>query len=328
MSGRRFVNQLADRESVNEVFLASEKKLRPNRAGQLYLQIELADRTGSITAMLWNAGDTVYNSFQPGDYLRVEGTAQLYQGEMQLIAKKVHRVPTDGIDSRDFTVQTPEQADRLVRQLSETLRSIEHPHLRALAECFLMDEVFMRDFTRVPAGIKNHHAFLGGLIDHVVTMMEVVKRISDLYPAVDRDLLLMGVFLHDAGKVQELSYERGFSYTDQGQLIGHAVLAVGMVDQKAQEAASLLGEPIDADLVLRVKHMIVSHHGMPEFGAIKVPMTLEGIALWQIDNLDSKLQSFEQQIKDDPNTDSPWTLYNAQAGRRLYKGQSEPLESE
>ncbi len=317
--GRRFISQLSDRESVNEVYQASGKQLRPNRNGNLYLQVALSDRSGSLCARMWNASDQVYHSFQDGDFVRVEGTAQLYQGEMQVIASKLHRISADQVDPADFTIQTPEQIERLVGRLGELLRAMRDPYLRALAESFLMDEEFLRDFRHTPAGIKNHHAYLGGLLEHVVTIMEIVTRIADLYPTLDRDLLLMGAFLHDAGKVEELSYDKGFAYTDSGQLIGHIVLCVGMIDRKAAEAEQLLGEPIPSELLLRLKHLVVSHHGSYEFGAPRLPMTLEAVALWQLDNLDAKLQSFEQAIRDDPNSDSPWTLYSPALGRRLYK---------
>ena len=137
----------------------------------------------------------------------------------------------------------------------------------------------MAKFAMAPAGTKNHHAYHGGLLEHVVNLMEVVLRVSPCYPQIDRDLLLMGAFLHDLGKIDELSYDRGLSYSDEGQLIGHLVMAVAMLDQKVAEAEKLSGEPIPAETVLRLKHMIVSHHGEYAFGSPKLPMTLEAVAL-------------------------------------------------
>jgi len=131
---------------------------------------------------------------------------------------------------------------------------------------------------------------------------------------------LMGAFLHDLGKINELSYDRGFAYTDEGQLIGHLVMGVGLLDTKVQEAEKLSGEPVPHELVLRLKHMIVSHHGEYEFGSPKLPMTLEAVALHQLDNLDAKIHSFQQQMRDDPNCETPWTMFNHQIGRKLYKG--------
>lgn len=317
---RRFVSQFGDQENISEVFLASEKQLRPNRNGNLYLQLELSDRTGRIGARMWNASDAIYRSFENGDYVRVEGSTQIYQGAIQLIATHIMKVLPDEVDPVDFMLLPPREIDQLTVRLGELLRSITNPHLRNLAECFLIDEDFMSRFSRAPAGIKNHHAYVGGLLEHVVNLMEVVTRIADRYPALDAELLLMGAFLHDVGKINELAYERAFSYTDEGQLIGHVVIAVSMLEEKLREAERLSGEAIPSELALRLKHMIVSHHGQYEFGSPKLPMTLEAVALTYLDNLDAKLHSFEQQMRDDPNTESHWTVYNQALGRKLYKG--------
>ncbi len=317
---RRCISQLGPQETVQEVFLASDKQLRANRNGNLYLQVELSDRTGSISARMWNASESVHLSFDNGEYVRVEGNTQIYQGAIQMIVKSITRVRADEVDPADFVPLAAVDIDRMALRLGELLRAMENPHLRNLAECFLMDDDFMRKFTRAPAGVKNHHAYHGGLVEHVVSLMEVVDRVVDCYPAVDRDLLMMGAFVHDIGKINELSYERGFSYTDEGQLIGHLVMAVGMLDAKAAEAERLSGEPLPTELLLRLKHMVVSHHGTYEFGSPKLPMTLEAVALTQLDNLDAKLHSFQQQMKEDPNLDSSWTMYNPSLGRKLFKG--------
>lgn len=317
---RRYINQFAAQETINEIFLATEKQLRPNRNGNLYLQVELRDRTGCIGARLWNATELIYNSFDNGDFVRVEGTTQLYQGAIQMIATRIDRVASGEVDHGDFMPLAQREIDSLALRLSELLRGMENPHLRNLAECFLLDNDFLRRFAQAPAGIKNHHAYRGGLIEHVVNLMEVVALIAERYPSVDPDLLMMGAFLHDMGKVQELSYDRGFAYTDEGQLLGHMTIAVSMLDAKCAEAERLAGEPLPHELILRLKHMIVSHHGEYEYGSPKLPMTLEAIALHHLDNLDAKLHSFEQQMRDDPNPDSSWTLYNQQLGRKLFKG--------
>lgn len=317
---RRFVNQFGHQESIDQVFLAAQKQLRPNRNGNLYLQVELSDRSGSISARMWNASDAEYRTFDDGDFVRVEGSTQLYQGAMQLIATNICKARHDEIDFADFMPLSPADIDRLALRLAELLRSMQNTHLRSLAECFLLDDAFMRKFARCPAGIKNHHAYIGGLLEHVVNLMEVADRLCPSYPQLDRDLLLMGVLVHDMGKIDELGYERGFSYTDEGQLIGHLVMAVGLLDAKVREAERLAGEPIPLETVLRLKHMIVSHHGQYEYGSPKLPMTLEAVALHQLDNLDAKMHSFAQQMREDPNVDSAWTHFYPALGRKLFKG--------
>ena len=320
---RRYVSELSHQEPVDQVFVVGDKQLRTNRNGNLYLQVELSDRSGPITARIWNANETLYKSFDNGDYVRVEGTAQLYQGAMQIIATKLRKVDPAEVDEADFAPLPAVAVDKLVLRLGEILRGMDDPALRTLAECFLMDEALMAKVTMAPAGTKNHHAYHGGLLEHVVNLMEVVLRVSPCYPQINRDLLLMGAFLHDLGKTEELSYDRGLSYSDEGQLIGHLVMAVAMLDQKVAEAEKLSGESIPAETVLRLKHMIVSHHGEYAFGSPKLPMTLEAVALCQLDNLDAKLNTFSSLMKEDPNVDSPWTTYNANLERKLFKGTHE-----
>jgi 3'-5' exoribonuclease len=317
---RRYVEQLADGESVEDVFLVVDKQLRANRNGNLYLQLELRDRTAAMSARLWNAGEPLFRSFEPGDFLLVKGKVQLFQGALQMILTHIDRVEPDKLDLTDFLPHTDQDVSKLLERLRGFLLRLGNPHLRALAECFLMDEEFMRGFTHAPAGVRNHHAYVGGLLEHVVTLLDAADRILPLYPDLDRDLLLMGVFLHDAGKVRELSYDRAFSYTDQGQLIGHLVIGVEMVNEKAARVPDLTGEPFPPELLLRLKHMILSHHGTYEFGSPKLPMTPEAIALHHLDNLDAKVHSFTRDIREDPNRTSSWTPFNQSLQRRLFKG--------
>ncbi len=323
---RRYINQFAHQEPFDQIFLATQKQLRPNRNGQLYLQVELSDRSGTMSSRMWNASDSDYRAFDDGDFVRVEGVAQLYQGQMQLIIQNIHRARADEVDAADFMPVSPVKIDTLVVRLSEILRGLISPPLRNLAECFLVDNDFMNKFTRAPAGVKNHHAYVGGLLEHVVNLLEVVLRVAPCYPEVDDQLLIMGAFTHDMGKIDELGYDRGFSYTDEGQLIGHLVMAVSLLERKIGESEKLSGEPFPVELALRLKHMIVSHHGEYEYGSPKLPMTLEAIALHQLDNLDAKLHSFSQLMRDDPNVESPWTTYNPALGRKLFKGASAAKE--
>lgn len=318
---RRFVSQLAHQEAIDQIFLASEKQLRPNRNGNLYLQVDLSDRSGSIGARMWNASEQDYRGFDNGDYVRVEGTTQLFQGTIQLIATGIHKAQDNDVDVDDFLILGSKEIDQFVARLSAFLRKLRDPHLLNLAECFLMDDEFMRKLSRAPAGVKNHHAYLGGLIEHIVSLMELITRIAPLYPAINADVLLMGAFLHDVGKVDELTYERDFAYSDEGQLIGHVVMAVGILERKLKEAERLSGEAVPGELVLRLKHMIVSHHGQYEYGSPKLPMTLEAVALHQLDNLDAKIHSFEQLMRDDPNVESGWTNFHPSLGRKLFKGE-------
>jgi 3'-5' exoribonuclease len=317
---RRYISQFGQQETINEVFVAGGKQLRPNRTGNLYLQVELSDRTGTIGARMWNANETLYKSFENGDYLRVEGSTQIYQGAVQMIIKRIEKLDPSDVDPDDFTPQPAKDAEKLVARLSEMLRGMKDLNLRNLAECFLLDETFMAKLMMAPAGTKHHHAFHGGLLTHIVGLMELVLRVAPCYAQLDGDLLLMGAFLHDLGKVDEMDYQHGLTYTDEGQLIGHLVMAVGMLDAKAAEAEKLSSEAIPPETLLRLKHMIISHHGEYQFGSPKLPMTLEAVALYCLDNLDAKINAFNQLMKEDPNLDSPWTVYQTNLERKLFKG--------
>jgi 3'-5' exoribonuclease len=324
---RRFVQQMTDGESVEEIYLVSDKQLRANRNGNLFLQLELRDRTGSISARLWNAGEHLFRSFESGDFLQVKGKVQLFQGALQMILSHIDRVEAEKVELTDFLPHTEHDISKLLERLRGTLLRLSNPHLRALVECFLMDEEFLKDFCKAPAGVRNHHAYIGGLLEHVVRLLDAADRLCPLYPELDRDLLLAGVFLHDVGKVRELSYAKAFAYTDEGQLIGHLVIGVEMLTEKAARVPDLTGEPFPPELLLRLKHMIVSHHGVYEFGSPKLPMTPEAIALHHLDNFDAKVHSFARDIREDRNNASAWTPFNQSLQRRLFKGAADGAEA-
>src|SRR5262245_4257800 len=317
---RRFVDQLRDGDPLDDVYLVTDKQLRANRNGNLYLLLELRDRTGGISARLWNAGDQTARTFDPGDFLHVTGKVQLFQGSLQVILNTIERVEPQKVELTDFLPHTEQSIPKLMERLKGYLLRLGNPHLRALAECFLMDDEFVRGFTTCPAGVKLHHAYVGGLLEHVVTMMDAADRLLPLYPGVDRDLLLIGVFLHDCGKVRELSYRRAFAYTDEGQLLGHITIGVEMVTEKAAQVPQLTGEPFPHELLLRIKHMILSHHGQLDFGSPVLPMTPEAIMLASLDNLDAKVHTFTRDIREDRNATSAWTPFNQSLQRRLFKG--------
>jgi 3'-5' exoribonuclease len=324
---RRFIKQFTDGDTLDEIYLVTDKQLRANRNGNLYLQVELRDRSGSISARLWNAGEHLFRSFDIGDFLATKGKVQLFQGALQVILSHIERSEAEKVELADFLPHTEQDVDKLLERLRSTLMRLTNPHLRALAECFLIDDQFLQDYRQVPAGVRNHHAYLGGLLEHVVTLLDGADRLLPLYPELDRDQVLMGIFLHDIGKVRELTYTRVFAYTDEGQLIGHLVIGVEMLNEKAAKVPDLTGDPFPPELLLRLKHLILSHHGSYEFGSPKLPMTPEAIFLNCLDNLDAKVHSFTRDIREDRNQTSAWTPFNQSLQRRLYKGVVEGAEA-
>jgi 3'-5' exoribonuclease len=319
-SVRRFINEMGEGEAVDQVFLAVDKQMRSNRNGNMYLQIRLGDRTGTLMAMLWNANERVGNSFEKGDFVRVKGASQVYNGGLQMIATDVARVdPNEVGDVSVFMVLDERRIEELLAELAAHLRALENHHLRNLGDCFLMDETLMQQLQQAPAGIRNHHAYRGGLLEHTVGLMTLCDKIRPLYPSIDADLLRFGAFLHDIGKVRELVYDRELGYSDEGQAVGHLVQGIAILDEKILEAEKLSGESFPQEVAWRLRHMIASHHGTPEFGAVKVPMTLEAVALHYLDSLDAKINSYTRWVSEDANADSPWTNYSPQESRKFYK---------
>lgn len=317
---RSFVCDLTDGDTVEETLMVRAKQIRTNRNGQMYLHLELDDRTGTISARHWNTTPEEARSFDVGDFLTLTGKVQSFQGQLQLIVNSFHKCDPDRVNLADFIPSSDQSIDGMLSTLRDLLGRIQDPYLKAISQAFLIDDTFLDRLCRAPAGIRHHHAYLGGLLEHIVTMLQVSDRIADLYPGLDQDLLKMGIFLHDIGKLRELSFDRGFSYSDEGQLIGHVVIGVEMLNEKLSIAGELLGEEVPAELVWRLKHLIVSHHGTYEFGSPRLPMTPEAIALHHLDNLDAKVQNYSQTIREDLNVESVWTPYDPKIGRRFYKG--------
>lgn len=317
---RVYVNQLADGSPVEEVFLLADRQLRANRHAESYLLAQLRDKTGQVSGLLWNVSESAITQIQVGDYVKVKGKAQLFQGNLQLIMNRIDKVPSDAVDAADFQQETSVNSSRLLTRLKEILLSISDAPLRTLMTCFLDDEEFMVKLSAAPAGIRLHHAYPGGLLEHIVNLLETITRIADLYPKVDSRLLLAGAFLHDIGKVRELEFDTVFGYSDEGQLIGHLVQGVEMVNEHVPEAERRLGHAFPTETLLRLKHMLLSHHGNYEFGSPKLPMTPEAIALHHLDNLDAKVNEYTTLIASDPNSQSAWTPYQATMQRKIYKG--------
>ena len=318
---RKYINQLKDNEAIDEIYLVTEKQLRPNKNGVFYIQMAISDRTGSVGVRIWNATEEMFQTFNTGDYVRIDGMVQRFQGALQVIGRSVAPVDASEVNADDFKKIVQVDRQKLRVRLVEILRGMTNPALVNLADCFLMDDEFMERFCRIPAGVKLHHAYEGGLLEHTVTMLEVAKKIMPLYPMLNGDLLLTGIFLHDIGKTIELSAGNNeFSYTDEGQILGHPVIALELLHDKIRETENLTAEKFDPEIAMLLKHLIISHHGTYLNGSPKLPMTLEAMALHYIDSLDSKLVEFEKYMFEDPNAGSHWTNYIPTIERKLYKG--------
>jgi 3'-5' exoribonuclease len=314
------VRELKDGDSVNEIFLLADRQLRSNRNGNLYLLASLRDRSGIISGLMWNVTEESANDISTGDYVRVRGKVQLFQGSLQMILMAIDTVPDTAINEEDFQMQPVQEAAPMLARLREFVESVESEDLRAIGLSVLGSETLLHRLCAAPAGVKAHHAYMGGLLEHVVSMTELADRISAVYSDLSRDLLLLGVLFHDIGKTRELGWDPGLVYTDEGQLLGHIHLGMEILADCIKLAESELGRPIDAEQVLRLKHMLISHHGTREYGSPVIPMTPEALTLNSIDALDSKMHEFTRTISEDVNQDSSWTPYHPRLERRLFKG--------
>jgi len=317
---RRYIGDLKDGDLVEEVYYVADRQLRANRNAALYLSVDLRDRSGVINARMWNVTEASCDPIQSGGYAKIRGKVQVYQGTLQLILSHITPVPAEGLDPAEFEQGPAQNTAELLAELTTVIDSVQQPALRQVLQCFLADEPLVQALCDRPAGVKAHHAYRGGLLEHIVTLSRLANKVCEVYPALDRDLLLAGVFLHDIGKLRELSCESGFVYTDEGQLLGHLVIGVEMLSDKIRETEQLLGEPFPLELQLQLKHLILSHHGSYEFGSPRLPMTPVAIALHLIDNLDAKIHEFSQAIAADPNSGSHWTLFQPRLDRKLFKG--------
>ena len=259
-----FIQDAASHENqvITSSFLVSSKQIKPKKSGDIYLALVLCDRTGQIEAKMWdNVADAV-DKFEQDDFLKVRGLINKYSNRFQLTVHKVRRMEEDEVDYCDYLPKTRKDVDELWRTVGAYVAGFNNEHLRALLEAFMGDPQIAEAYRQAPAAKSLHHAFIGGLLEHVVSLMRLCESVAPLYPAINRDLLLTGAFLHDIGKIYELTYQRSFSYTTKGQLLGHMIIELEMLHDKIA-----LVPNFPDDLKVLIEHLIISHHGKYEFGS-------------------------------------------------------------
>ena len=312
---RRYIAEFKEGELIDEAFLVRSKELRETRSGGLYIRAELADRTGSIEARMWDASEQIFESFQSNDFVKVRGRVEVYKGRQQLRLDAIRYLEEGAVDLSEFVRSTLEDPEELLGRLRAAATEIKEPNLMKLVLSFLEDESFVEKLKRSPAAVSYHHPFLGGLLEHTANVVKLADFVSREYPTLDRDLMLAGAILHDIGKVEELTTDRSLRYTDRGELVGHVVLGALMVEERANRI-----EGFPKELLNVIEHVIVSHHGEREFGSPKVPLFPEAIALHLLDNLDAKIFGSTNAIERDTDSSSNWTAWSSMLQRRLYKG--------
>lgn len=311
-----YAADIHDNQLVDSLFLVSAKNHGVTKTGNSYLVVKLLDRSGEIEGRVWDRADDLGRGFDKNDFVRVRGQATLYQGKVQIRVQDVMRVDEAKVAAEDFLPKSAFDPDAMLVELQSILRAMTNPHLLSLAEACFADERLMELFKRAPGAKTIHHPYLSGLLEHTLSLLKLILKVVENYRGIDVDLLLTGGFLHDIGKIHEFSYERAVDYTDEGQLLGHLVMEVELVNAKIE---TIPGFP--QELAMLVKHMLVSHHGAYEFGSPKLPQTVEAVMLHSLDDLDGKIQAIQSLSEKEPG--SKWTAFHRAYGRSFYRGSGE-----
>ena len=301
-----------ENKNITTCFVVASKQVKPRKTGEPYLALTLADRTGQIDAKVWDNVAEILEIFEQDDFVKVKGLINKYNQRFQLTIHKLRKCEESEIDYADYLPISGKDIEELWRTLGEFVATFQNPHLKKLVEAFMADPQLAHAYKTAPAAKTLHHAYIGGLLDHVVSLFKSCDLVCRNYPHIDRDLLLAGAFLHDIGKLHELAYARSFSYTTRGQLLGHMIIELEMLQAKLQEVP---GFP--SDLKILLEHMIISHHGQYEFGSPKLPMFPEALMLHYLDDLDSKMESMRAHFEREQDMESPWTSYNPSLARPL-----------
>ena len=297
---------------ITSSFVVVSKQVKPKKTGDPYLALTLGDRTGQIEAKMWDNVEDALDAFEQDDFLKIKGLINKYKNRFQLTVHKLRKLGESEIDFADYLPKTTKDVDGLWQTLTGYIASFQNPHLKALVQAFMSDPEIAVAYRNAPAAKTLHHAYIGGLLDHVVSLFRSCDLISRNYPQVSRDLLLTGAFLHDIGKIHELAYNRSFTYTTRGQLLGHMIIELEMLQAKLA-----LVPAFPAELKTLLEHLIISHHGEYEFGSPKLPMFPEALLLHYMDDLDSKMEAMRAQFEREADLENPWTSYNASLGRPL-----------
>jgi len=307
------VSNLQDGQNITSHFLVCEKEIRATREGKSYLRLELGDATGRVEARMWEGFEKSAAGFEQDDFVKVQARVESYRNKLQLMIDKIRRAEDTEVDAADFFAHTREDVEQLYAKLLEVVASVGNPWLRKLLDSVVRDPELVPKWKRAPAAKTMHHAFYGGLLEHVVSLCGLCRAALDHYPEADADLLLSGAVLHDVGKLRELTYERSLGYTDEGQLLGHILIEYELVTKKIDAI-----DEFPPHLKTLLQHMLISHHGKYEFGSPKLPMFREALLLNYLDDLDSKMAAVRSALESDKG-EGNWTVYSGALERRILR---------
>jgi 3'-5' exoribonuclease len=309
-----YVNEVEPNRVVTTSFLVHSKEIRQKKTGELYLSLILGDRTGELDAKMWDNVSEVMDEFDRDDFVKIKGLVQVFHNRPQLTIHKLRRMDDSEVEFCDYFPSSRRDQDEMWMELRSIVAGLSNVHIKALLNAMLDEPDISERYRKAPAAKQIHHAFLGGLIEHVLSICSLAKMAADHYKFVDYDLLIAGVVLHDIGKLYELNYRRGFSYSNEGQLLGHITIAVRMVEDKIR-----LLPDFPPELRSLVEHLILSHHGQLEFGSPKLPSFPEALLLHYLDDMDSKMECMRALLENDRQLEGCFTVFNPALERMVLK---------
>jgi 3'-5' exoribonuclease len=313
------ISSLKEGDWVDETYLVTSKQVSIAKNGVTYLSLKLADRTGEIDGKLWDNAESLSGTFEREDFVRIKGVAANYQGAMQIKLKALEKIDDAKVDLSQFLETSPRDIDEMVKELAAAAEGVGNAFLRKLMRAFLDDRTFMDAFRRAPAAKTLHHNYIGGLLEHVIELIALARDTARHFRGIDTDLLTVGAFIHDIGKVRELSIRKSIEYSTEGRLIGHISLGYEMISEKIK---SIPGFPEELSLLLR--HIILSHHGEYEFGSPKRPKIQEALIISYLDDLAAKINNFQATLRKENVAAGDWTGYSKMHDRYLYRQAAYP----
>ncbi len=320
------LNTITSNSYVDGIYSLVNPQIGTTRGGKPYLKCLIRDATGEMACRQWSFDEQTFPEIEGAGFVFLSGHSQLYNGQIQLVIEQIKPVEVSTEDMKTLLPSSSRDIGEMFAELKQIMTTLKHPAMQALADTYLADEDLMQSFQQAPAAMSLHHAWVGGLLEHTLQVLKIAETMLPLYPQLNRDIVLMGLFLHDLGKTAELTWEQGFNYSTDGNLVGHVVRGAIWLQIKATIAGKQSGHKLPPDALRVLQHIILSHHGQPEFGAVKVPGTPEAIFVSLVDNLDAKVQMAltaarpeqESPLATGPFTDKVWAL-----GTRLYR--TDPL---
>lgn len=310
---KQFVSHLKEKDAVQSIFLAQEKMELTDKNGKVYLSLSLSDVSGSIDGKVWDRAEDISKLFQPGDFVVIRGHVQLYQNRRQLVVHDLRKADYEKVNLKDFVHGATRGPGEMYEELKSVVSTIGDSNIRQLIDSTIAKESVKTRLLVSPAAKTIHHATLGGLLEHILSICGIMDALALHYPFLNRDYLIFGAIFHDIGKIGELEVGAGFQYTDAGRLVGHMAIACQMIDEGASR---ILGFP--SHLKDELKHIVLSHHGRLEYGSPKRPKFLEAMVVAMIDDLDSKINTMMGALKAELDQGEKWTRYNQQFERYLY----------